>query len=132
MKFASKFSESKNFFLIGFLSLLFFPTFGQKVKFQRTYGGINNDYGRSVQQTFDKGYIIAGATSSFGSGETDVYLIKTDSLGNMKWSKTFGGAGVDWGYSVQQTTDSGFVVAGFTNSFGHGGYDVYLIKTDSI
>lgn len=128
----AKFSESNKFLCIGFLWLCFSSAEGQVIKFQHTYGGGNNDCGRSVQQTFDKGYIIAGATSSFGSGATDVYLIKTDSLGNMEWSKTFGSGNVDWGYSVQQTTDSGFVVAGYTNSFGNGGYDVYLIKTDSI
>ena len=97
----------------------------------KTYGGVNSDYGYSVQQTTTGGYIITGATSSFGSGGYDAYLIKTDPVGNLLWSKTYGGVGVDYGYSVDKTTDGGYVITGYTWSFGVGGADVYLIKTDA-
>jgi hypothetical protein len=97
----------------------------------RTFGGINHDYALSVQQTNDGGYIITGYTGSFGSGYSDVYLIKTDSGGNEEWSKTFGGIKYDSAHSVQQTNDDGYIIAATTSSFGSGARDVYLIKTDS-
>jgi hypothetical protein len=99
---------------------------------EKFYGGSNDDYGREIKQTNDNGYIITGATNSFGAESFDVYLLKTDSNGNELWSKTFGGSGNDEGYSVQQTNDGGFIISGFTNTYGGGNYDVYLIKTDSV
>ena len=98
----------------------------------RTYGGTADDFGYSVQLTSDGGYVIAGATASSGAGDKDVYLIKTDAQGNPQWTRTFGGAGDDEGNSVQLTSDGGYVIAGFTNSFGAGSNDAYLIRTNSL
>ena len=97
----------------------------------QTFGGSGNEQAFSVQQTSDGGFILAGRTGSFGAGNLDMYLVKTDASGNQEWSQTFGGSGKDESRSVQQTSDGGFILAGFTGSFGAGYFDMYLVKTDA-
>jgi hypothetical protein len=97
----------------------------------RTYGGPEDDEAYSIEGTSDGGYIIAGSTRSSGAGVDDVYLIKTDGVGDTVWTKTYGGSDFDRGYSVQETSDGGYAVAGWTRSFGAGEDDVYLVKTGS-
>ena len=100
-------------------------------QWSQTYGGVEEDIGVSIQQTNDGGFIITGYTNSFGNGNRDVYLIKTDGNGNELWSQTFGGIFNDLGHSVQQTTDGGFIITGVTTSFVDPLGDIYLIKTDN-
>jgi hypothetical protein len=104
---------------------------GPAVQWEKTFGGSNIDGSESVQQTSDGGYIITGGTYSFGAGENDVYLIKTDSAGNLLWQKTFGWGDDEVGSSIKQTTDGGFIIAGTTIPHGAGACDIYIIKTDS-
>jgi len=105
---------------------------GGDMIWSKTYGGGHADKGYAVAQTKDGGYIVVGFTYSLGAGGNDVYLIKTDSAGDMRWARTYGGIPADGGYAVAQTDDGGYIVGGYTESFGAGGIDVYLIKTDAI
>lgn len=97
----------------------------------KLYGGAASDGARSVQQTYDGGYIIAGFTSSYGAGQIDAWLLRTDANGDTLWTKTFGGASNDFAFSVYQTADSGFVICGYTYSFGAGDQDYYIVRTNA-
>jgi len=96
----------------------------------KRYTGGFGDYGLDVKQTMDSGFIFAGECWSFGAGQGDVYLVRTDSMGDTLWTKAYGGTGYDGAWSVQETADSGYVMAGWTNSFGAGNYDYYVVRTD--
>jgi len=98
-------------------------------RWERNYGGVGYDFGYSVQQTTDGGYIVAGYTQSFGN-YYQVYLIRTNASGDTLWTRTYGGTSIEWGYSVQQTSDGGYIVTGGTTSFGND-EQVYLIKTNA-
>jgi hypothetical protein len=117
----------------GLLIALFISLFveGQAPeKFYTKFGGSGIDVGYGVKTTLDKQYIVIGSTTSYGAGFSDAYLVKVDSMGIPIWSKTFGGFGNDVGTAVVQLNDSGYVFSGYTNSYGSGGYDAYLVRTD--
>ena len=104
------------------------------LSWDKTFGGFvssSGDGGWSVNETDDGGYITAGYTQSLGSGRKDLWLLKTDAIGSKIWDKTFGGREDDVGMSVLQSRDGGYIVAGRTASFGKGGDDIWLLKTDS-
>lgn len=128
-------NTKKSAILIGAICLvaLLFPIMlGAQITFEKWYGGNAWDEGRCIQQTEDGGYIVVGYTYSFGPGENAVWLVKTDSLGDTLWTRTYGGGIEDYGWAVQQTTDSGYIVTGYTESFGPGSKAIWLIKTDAI
>jgi len=104
-----------------------------QMEWERTYGGDYTEYGRTIQQTVDGGYIIIGQTESFALGYNDAYLIKTDAQGNEMWSQTFGGQGTDQGRQVVSTLDEGYLISGYTDSFGTlGGFNFWLVKANSL
>jgi hypothetical protein len=101
------------------------------LQWTKTIGGPASEAGSSLIQTADGGYAIAGYTTSFGAGLSDAYLVKLDANGNLQWTKTIGGKDFEDGYSLIQTSDGGYVIAGYTRSFGAGGADVYVVKLDA-
>ena len=103
---------------------------GPKVIWNQSFGGAGFDALSSVVSTHDDGFVAVGYTDSFGQGNSDVWLIKTDSNGKVLWEKTFGGTQRDRGYTVIRTQDGGYAVLGETSSFGSGD-DVWMIKTDA-
>lgn len=96
----------------------------------KTFGGFADDRAYSVQPTKDGGYIITGGTESYGIGNSDVWLIKTDSFGEVQWDKTFGGPGFERGSSVLETNGGGYIIVGGTGSYGAGSLDIWLINVD--
>ena len=98
------------------------------VDWAKTYGGSSTDAGYDVQQTADGGFAVSGITYSFGNSFGDAYVLKTDSIGTLLWSKTYGDTGKESAYSIIENQDGSFMIAGGTWISG----GAYLIKTDSI
>jgi len=101
---------------------------------EKVIGGSSDDIAYSIIQSSDGGYVVVGTTSSFGAGLYDIYVVKLDSNGNVQWSKTIGGSGDDVAISVIESSDKGYVIAGYSNSFGVTGdkwADAYVVKLDS-
>ncbi len=98
----------------------------------KSYGGFNIEAGECIQEIPGKGYIISGWIGSIGQGSLDVFLVKTDYKGDSLWLRTYGGEQADFGYSMDQTADGGFIITGTTKSFGDGSWDFYILRTDSI
>ncbi|ESU25034.1 hypothetical protein FEDK69T_02230 [Flavobacterium enshiense DK69] len=129
-------------FFIGLL--LSFLSYSQPaIQWQKNYGGSADDYGNSICQASDGGYLISGMTGSNDGdvtgfhGDYDCWIAKINSTGTIQWKRTFGGSGLDDINSIQQTLDGGYILAGSTNSSdgditnNHGGYDCWVIKLNS-
>jgi len=96
----------------------------------RRYGGSASEKAYSVVQTHDGGYIVVGETQSYGAGAYDIYTLGLFSTGDTLWTSTSGGTSSDRAYSIALTSDGGYAIAGYTQSFGAGSYDVYFAKID--
>lgn len=106
-------------------------TSGNKT-WEKVFGGgtLNDDF-HQVNTTFDGGFILAGTTSSYGPFDPNIWILKTDGNGDSLWARTFGGDNHDHGYSAVQSADSGFIVSGYTSSFGFAFENAYVIRTDA-
>jgi len=120
--------------LFIFWSIIPLSVFADEVVFSKSYGGSENDFAYSIGQTSDGGFIVCGQTDSYGNGKEhspDMWIIKLDEKGTKVWDKTFGGMEGDVAYSVRQTNDLGYVIAGTTSSFGKGYPSMWIIKLDA-
>jgi len=97
------------------------------LQWNKIFTSLMMDTAYSVQQTADNGYILVGGYT-YAPGPPDVWVIKTDSIGNLQWDKKLGGGSTDYGHDIRQTSDGGYILVGYTNSFGSGDNDVWLIK----
>jgi Secretion system C-terminal sorting domain len=118
-----------SFNLSGIIATVFAQS--PEVFWDKTFGGIESDEANAVSQTSDGGFIVFGSTSSSGLGGSDIWLIRTDSLGNTLWTKTIGFDQLEQGLDGQETFNGDLIVTGSTNSFSKGDYDVFLARTDS-
>lgn len=123
--------QSRNHILFLLLSLICETGYAQQIRFRDVLGNNGYDYGMYAQQTFNHGYIVCGSTTSVGNGNTDMYVIETDSLGKPVNECSIGGFNVEQGTCIRQTMDSGYVVLGYTNHNGYKGYDIYAVKLDT-
>ena len=118
--------------LLGIISATAQNPNGWDTAWVRSFGGPSIDIGKDIKETSDKGFIIAGTSSTFGAGNTSFYIIKTDSLGLYKWSKSIGSSNNDVAYSIEIANDGGFFISGSSNWNLPMGYDGYLVKTDNL
>jgi len=124
MQFLSRFQLLVLFLLSGFAS------FGQ-IQICRSYGGPDDEQGYALVEAPGGGYVMAGQTKSFGTGGVDVYVVKVDAQGDIVWTRTVGGSGDDYAFSMVATSDGGYMLGGNTSSYGAGSDDFYFIKLDA-
>ena len=119
------------FFLVPVIALFFCNKTSAQITFNNQYGGTYDEDGRWMEQTADSGFVMVGGTTTYSSGQSDIWMIKTDAYGNQQWQKSKGGTEFDFANMVRKTSDGGFIIAGLTTSYGAGGDDGYLVKTDA-
>jgi len=120
----------KNIIFINLMLLCFIYNAQNPLYFNTRYGSPQDDIGNGIVQTLNKGYLIIGQTTGYGASQTDILLTKTDTLGLPIWQKIYGGFNADVGKAIIELADSSIVFIGYSNSYGSGGYDALIIKTD--
>lgn len=120
-------------FLFSVLNMItaFCFIYGQtEMVWSKTFGGAKSDQIYWIEQTSDKGFILAGETRSFGTGDSDAWLIRLNKKGDTVWTKRYGGSNDDLAEGVLEMKDGGFIFAGGTKSFGVGKRDVWIVRTN--
>ena len=102
-----------------------------ELEWEQIFGGDNRDIANDIAETIEGGFIMTGSTNSFNNGDYDNWVIKTDINGNMIWEQIYGGDRDDGGRAISQTSDGGYIITGYTYSFGTGNSDLWLLKIDS-
>ncbi len=123
------FLSSMLIFVLFSFSLII-SVWASSMMWSQTYGTEEAEMAYSLVETSDGGYALAGYAESFGAGSKDFWLVKTDADGNIEWEMTYGGALHDIAFSLVATSDGGYALTGYTNSFG-AGLDFWLVKTDA-
>lgn len=116
------------FTLLGSMCVVFGQGYEQ---WSVNIGGEDTEHFKAIKETSDNGFILVGYVESFSTDDRAVYLVKTDNNGEIEWSQNYGDSKDDEGNDVIQTADGGYLIAGYTKSFGAGLTDLWLIKTDS-
>jgi hypothetical protein len=132
-------SEDNGYFLIGQVysydmgsdGFLLKTNHNGQLEWIKTYGGDETEFFKS-QRILHDGLILIGTTSSYGSGNYDIWIVKTDLTGNEIWNTTIGGLDFDEGFDIQPCLDDGYIMTGYTHSYSNGQSDVWVIKTDQV
>lgn len=101
------------------------------ISWAREIGGSQNDFGWYVDQVNDDGFIVVGSTKSYGAGNYDGYIVKTDAAGALQWTRAIGGSSSDQFLGFSKTSDEGYIVTGTTSSNSFGSSDIWLVKLNS-
>ncbi|OFY73797.1 MAG: hypothetical protein A2236_12360 [Bacteroidetes bacterium RIFOXYA2_FULL_33_7] len=125
---AGYFQDTSQLQLDGFLMKI--SNSGEVLWFKQ-YGDTLSDSFDIVRETNDAGFVMIGNSYSFGNGSSDIYLVKTNSAGELQWQKKYGGDSDDFSENIVSTYDGGYLISGKTYSYELGGSDLYLVKIDS-
>jgi hypothetical protein len=114
-------SGSSNFYIVKISNQ------NNALQWSNAFGGAGSDFILSMAQNPEGDLVLCGETDSYGAGSFDIYAAKLDLNGSFQWAKTYGGPANEYGESIIKTTGGGFAIAGYTNSFGSGDYDIYIL-----
>ncbi|MCW3078172.1 MAG: hypothetical protein JWO32_2781 [Bacteroidetes bacterium] len=120
---------SKVLFILA-LQYIPFIMHSQAIVFSKTYPTTFDKTSRDIMPTADGGYLLTGYTNTSNQTDCDLYVMKTDNMGNLLWEKAYGGNKPEYSYNMCATSDGNYFIIGYSQSFGGGDYDVYLIKID--